>query len=204
MTNWLQHIKNKLRQESKTAQEQHLPLVHEPLTRNEREKDAYEQWKTGRQKQQMLDFISNQFYLSQREKGDGGMFRVLQTTSSNGFMLRYPTGIEATEFQHLFDYLRDQIRSLGYVVYTSDRRVFDHPKYVETIQRHYLKPSLRHKINGQDEKLTQLYGNIHLELHMVDERPTHIKCLCHNYVDHKFEQADDFSELVERICKPQD
>lgn len=198
---WFDFIKNKLQKDARKASEHHLPLVHEPLERKVGELEAYEAWCEGPQRQRMLDFIDHQYSLSLKEQGDGAMFRIMLGTHSNGFMLRYPTGISESDFNHLFDFLKERMRTLGYVVYTSDRRIYNRPEYVETIDRHYLKPSIKSKMRmEQPEKFGQLYGNVHIELYKVDERPTHIRFMCHNYQDHKFEEALDFQDLISRLC----
>lgn len=199
---WFDFIKNKISKASRDADQHHLPFLHEPLERKQEEKEAFKNWQESHQRQQMLDFIDHQYQLALKEQGDGAMFRMMKGNTSNGFMLRYPTGISSGDFTHLFDFLKERIRSMGYVVYTSDRRIYDRPEYVETIDRHYLKPSIKAKLRMEEnkEKFGQLYGNVHIELYKVDDRPTHIRFLCHNYQDHKFYDALDFRELIERLC----
>jgi len=68
---------------------------------------------------------------------------------------------------------------------------------VETVQRHYLKPSLKLKVAG--EKAGQAYGNINIELLLRNEKAVNLKFSATSYRDHQFKEASDFDELMRKI-----
>ena len=179
------------------------PFVHETIERNSKEKAEYQEWLKDNSAQQTTTFIKLQYQQSHYKNENINLFRALHSESSNGFMLRYLTDIQIIEFQFLFDYLKDKTKELGYISYQSDRKIFDRKNNVETIERHYLKPSWRKlnlKENNSTGKMNQLYGNINIELFKIDNEPTHLKFMANNYNDSKFQEALPFNELLNHIC----
>lgn len=163
---------------------------------------AYNEWYKSQDRNIILSLILHQYDQSKDENEDQANFRFLHAGHSNGFMLRAPQGPEPVVFQHLFDYFRDRLKEINYTLYTSDKRDFVKGEQVETIERHYLKPSWR-VLNAPERegKMNQLYGNITIEFYKQNDLPTHMKFLCTHYVDHKFEEALPFESLIEFLTE---
>ena len=86
---------------------------------------------------------------------------------------------------------------MSYRSYVSDTKTYPKNNFVETIQRHYLKPSL--KLKSQDQKANQGFGNINIELLLRNDKVVNLKFSATSYRDHQFEEADDFNELMKLI-----
>jgi hypothetical protein len=175
------------------------PLVHEIIIRSEQEQEQYKKWVNSPEKDSFLNFIKQQYELSKDGKEDQSMIRILDSSPSCGFMLRYPENFSVENFHHLFDYLKDRVLEMGYKPYMSDRKMYTSNDRAEMVERHHLKPPRDMKMYGK-EKLDQMYGNISIELNKIDDVPTHIRFLCNNYSDSAFIPARDFDELMNKLC----
>jgi len=80
----------------------------------------------------------------------------------------------------------------GFVVHFHQ---INRPQWVESIQRHYLKPSLNFK-KKETEKFNQGYGNIKIELEFRNEKVFNLRFSATTYQDHNFNKADEFKELM--------
>ncbi|MEX0966915.1 MAG: hypothetical protein WD077_06730 [Bacteroidia bacterium] len=173
------------------------PVIHEVLKRRQLELQQYEEWKAGGERASLTEFLCTQYHRSKSEQEDQAMVRVLTTVSSKGFLLRFPASVQAAGFQHFFDLLKDKFLEDGYRLYASDRKIYNRKEFAETIERHYLKPSIERTMPFP---LDQRFGNISVELVKINDRPTHIKLLCNSYSDAKYLDAQGMDEMMAVIC----
>ncbi len=180
------------------------PFIREAITRNEDELADYQLWKRTRSRDKMLEYINVQYAnsLIAPEDLDIGI-DILNTASSKGMVLHFSDRRDnRKDFLHLFDYLRERVLDLGYKSYMSDTRTYTKAYWVENVQRHYLKPSIKLNNNAKNpNQLRQLYGNILIELLFRNEELVNLKFRATHYNDSKFEKADDFSDLVRAITR---
>jgi hypothetical protein len=194
------YIKEKLFGQSSQSKPASEPVVHEIIKRSERERKSFESWLESHELKGMLHFIRNQYALGKSGSEDQAMIRLLDASPSFGFMLRYPENMKAANFKHLFDYFKDRLKSLGYKVYVSDRKIHDRGENVEITERHHLKAGKNLKNFGK-KPLEQLYGNVTIELLLSNDRPQQIKFLCNAYKDRSFSEAKNFDELIELLTE---
>jgi len=120
------------------------PVIHQIIERSEADKIAFEKWKATLSSKRIIDWLYNQYaaFLSPNTKTDNAV-AFLNTPSTKGFVVHFhQTQYREAEIVHLFDLLREKVLILNYNNYVSDIRTFNRPQWVESIQRHYLKPSL--------------------------------------------------------------
>lgn len=178
------------------------PVVHEIIERSEADKIAYEKWKTTLSAKRMLDWLNNQYaaYLSPTARTDGAI-AFLNTPSAKGFVVHFhQTKYRAAEIIHLFDLLREKVLEMNYHSYVSDVRTFNRPQWVESIQRHYMKPSLNFN-KTETEKFNQGYGNIKIELEFRNDKVYNLRFSATTYQDHNFNKADEFKELMGMVLR---
>lgn len=177
------------------------PVVHEELKRRQAEQERYRNWRQSPKVQEITSYLCEQYQLHLQGGGDQSMMRILSTNpSTKGFLLRYPAQLRPEEFQHIFDFLRDLFLQQGYKLYASDRKVYNRKTHAETIERHYLKPRIRHA--HMKPPVDQLFGNIIIELFKNNDQPTHLRFLCHSYHDAKYAPAKGLDEMMGVICIP--
>ena len=197
MSLW-EDFKNLFQQEQDSSPSN--PLLHEVIKRSEEEQQAFAKWEDTLVKRRLMDWLHQQYinYLV-NPKDTEETIDFLNRTSSKGFVIYLKeTGYTKSDSIFFMDYLKEKVLSNNYKTYISDSRSYTKPEYVETIQRHYLKP----RINlSSTEKLKQAFGNITIELLLRNEQVVNLKFRANSYQDRKFEEASDFKELMGMILE---
>lgn len=177
------------------------PVVHTLIERTQTDHDGYTRWVGSQRMAAALEAVLFEYHKhKQQDNFVGATFYHLDTPSSKGFILNYKQELfSEKEFQYYFDYLKARVLELDYKSYTSDTRTFDRGDHVETIERHYLKPSWR--LTSDKSQLVQQYGNITITHHVKDNQPNYLKFMCHNYADRQFTDAEDFDRLIEHMIQ---
>lgn len=170
------------------------PTVHELIERDEPELTDYEDWKKTLAKQRLLNWLVDQYAVF---RGDGRVDRAidfLNTPSSKGFVIHFhDTNYSRREVTHFFHYLKERVQSLGYRVQISDRRIFPRSTWVETQERHYLKPRNKY-VKG--EPIDQKFGNITIELESRDDVVRNLRLRATSYRDALYAEAGSFPALM--------
>lgn len=175
------------------------PVIHEIIQRSDTEKSDYEQWKKTLVKRRLVDWLDQQYaiYRVLPDDIDEGL-DFLDTPSSKGFVVHFhKTNYSKREVVHFFDYLKDQVLQLDYWPQISDTRTYNRPNWVETVERHYLKP--KPDFSSNDSRINQRFGNITIEIIFRNDQPYHLKFRVNSYNDHLFLQAKDFHELMLKV-----
>lgn len=175
------------------------PTIHELIKRSEKELAEYEQWKQSLAARRLMDWIKNEYftYLTSPKNIDRSI-DFLNTTSKKGFVIHFSNmQYRIDEITFLFDYLKEKVKELAYRSYVSDTRTYPKNDFVETIHRHYLKPSLKLKVAG--EKAGQAFGNITIEMLLKNDKIVNLKFSATTYRDHQFREAGDFNDLMKNI-----
>lgn len=197
MSFWNQ-IKGWLNKEGLPANACSQPISHGLIHRTDEELQGFEKWKHSACRREMLNYIANNYKIWKNtpcEQCDGIDFLKMKTF--DGFVVHFmDLDKDCDEVRHLFDYFKERIRSMGYVSYVSDIQEFQRVRWIEKVERHYLKPRLKRQL---DEKREQRFGNINIELLFRDNEPLHMKFAACTYQDSQFEDAEDFDELVKVI-----
>lgn len=171
------------------------PLIHEMIERSEDERKDFNFWKSTLVRKRLVDWLIDQYaiYQVQPDHIDEAL-DFLNTPSSKGFVIHfYRTRYSLRDITHFFDYLKQQVLKLNYRNQISDIRTYNRSNWVETVQRHYLKPRPNFERKG---KINQQFGNITIEFHLRDDQPHYLKFQATSYKDHLFEDAKEFKELM--------
>ena len=194
MTGFWDQIKN-IFSKSEAAHERQSPAtVHELINRTEDERTDYENWKTSKRREDALRFTKMEYDVLSEENYIGSTFYTISKPAAEGFILNFNEQIfSPLEFQHYFDYLKEKILVLDYKLYSSDLRIFNRPEYVESIERHYMKP--RYRFNDE-KRFIQQYGNVMVTQIKKNHKPVYIQLMCNRYMDRKYTAPKPFSELI--------
>lgn len=178
--------------------------LYEQLTRKATEKENYIRWLQTLEKEQLLNFIFQEYRLSKLEKEDRNMIRFFKGRNNIGFMLRYPENMVSLHFQHLFDHLKEKAENYGYFIITSDRKIFNHKAYEESIERYQLQSTRFDESSGMDSvKKAGIFESIWLELFKVENQPMYMKFICRNLSDN-VSQNLSFTKFLGYICSQAD
>ena len=121
---------------------------------------------------------------------------ILSSKYANGIAITYHSKLfDKDEFSFLFDWFSEKTSELPYRLVNSDRRVMAKNNFVETKEKHYLKPS----ISENDELVNQLFGNILIEHILVNEEPSYLKITANVYSDSKYLPPQKFEKYLEKV-----
>ncbi len=174
------------------------PYIHEMIERSAEEKSDYEHWKNTLVRRRLTDWLSDQYAIFRVLPDDvDESMDFLDTPSSKGFVIHfYKTRYSRRDVMHLLDYLKEQVLGLDYRTQISDTRTFNRENWVETIERHYLKPKPDFMSEG---KFNQKFGNVTIEMSLRNDQPHQLKFQATSYKDHLFKDAHEFGDLMQAI-----
>jgi len=195
--NYFKNLFNKA-EESSPSQ----PLIHEMIQRSETERADYQRWKNTLVCRRLLDWLNDQYAIYRVAPEDiGEALDFLDTPSSKGFVIHFhKTRYSKRDATHFFDFLKEQVLALEYRPQISDLRTYNRNNWVETVERHYLKPgpTLR-KQQQADGRFLQKYGNITIELELRNEQVFNLRFRATSYKDSLFNEPQEFKELMQQI-----
>lgn len=198
MANLWDYIKQ-LFKEAEQSSPSH-PVVHEMIERSAEEKEDYTQWKDGLIRRRLMNWLMDQYaiFLVLPDDIDEAV-DFLNTPSSKGFVIHFhKTNYSKREITHFFDYLKEKVLSLNYRTQISDSRTYNKPNWVETTERHYLKPRPNFEAG---KKSKQAFGNVMIEVEARDEKVRNLRFRATVYQDHQFEEAEEFKDLMRELLK---
>ena len=191
---------NKIKQLFQAAEQSSatVPVIHKMIELTDAEKEDYEFWKTTLVRRRLIDWLNDQYLLYSHDPSRlDNSISFLNTPSSKGFVIHfYKTNYNKREVNFLFHYLKAQVLQLNYRTQISDSRTFNRPNWVETIDRHYLKPRSSYQ---QDQLIDQQFGNITIEHQLRNDQPHFLKFRATIYKDRLYKEADDFKALMQKI-----
>jgi hypothetical protein len=180
------------------------PLIHELIARDEAETRDYQRWKSTLVRRRLQGWLADQYVVFRVDpEAVDEALDFLDTPSSKGFAVHlHMTRYSRRDCTHFFDFLKERVLRLDYRTQISDTRSYQREDWVETVERHYLKPRPGY-FQGHDfqdgDKMNQRYGNITIELRLRDEVPHYLIFRATSYRDRLFTEAKDFHLLMQRI-----
>lgn len=196
MPNLWEQFKNLFKEAEQSSPSK--PLIHELIQREEAEVKDYNFWKSTLVRRRLIDWLNDQYaiFLFQPNDIDEAL-DFLDTPSSKGFVIHFHrTRYSRRDVTHFFDYLKERVLQLDYRPQISDTRTYNRPQWVETVQRHYLKPKPDFEREG---KINQQFGNVTIEFELRDDNVHNLKFRATSYKDRLFEDAREFSELMKLV-----
>lgn len=173
------------------------PTIHEMIERTEEDRVAYEHWKTTAGPRRLLDWLANQYARHRDNLSTDETIGFLDTASSKGFVIYFgQMNYHREEIRHFFHYLQERILTLDYRNNISDRRIFPRQDWVETQERHYLKP----RVDFNAKKMDQSFGNITIEFELRNDVPHNLRLRATVYHDAMFEAGGSFGGLMMAIA----
>lgn len=193
MANLWEYIKNLFQEAEQSSPSQ--PVVHKMIERTAAETEDFHQWKEGLVRRRFLGWLSDQYAIFQVLPVDvDEALDFLDTPSAKGFVIHFhKTNYTRREAVHLFDYFKERVLNLEYKTQLSDTRMYNRPQWVETTERHYLKPRPRFEAG---KKMNQAFGNVMIELEFRNDQIYNLRFRATTYQDHQFEDAQEFKALM--------
>ncbi len=167
-------------------------LVAERLERSARFEQERKLWLYSGEAHKEIDILRNRYH-SDLATPDLFLHRSPQ---ANGFFFNPSIGIKASSFAFLLDYFRDICLETDYQLYNSKRTYEEVPTGVKRSERYYLKPNLD---VGLTIPIDQKFGNIQLDLVIINEIPSYLKVMVSVYSDRNYRNAEPFEEFMEGL-----
>ncbi len=199
MAAFWEQIKKVFSKAEQTNEKKSAAVIHERIERPEDERAAYENWKKSVQKERILQFSRLEYRKEAASEDNyvGSSFYTINKPAAQGFILNFNESMFTPfEFQYYFDYLKEKTLELDYKLYSSDVRIFNRPDYVETIERHYMKP--KYRIN-ENHLFVQQYGNVMITQVKKDNKPVYLQLMCNRYQDRKYTPPEDFDHFIQHL-----
>lgn len=169
------------------------PTIHEIIERSPEEQAAYAQWLRTEGSQRILRWLMEQFALFRDGRRLDEAIGFLDTDSSRGFVIYlHQLHYSREEMTFFFDYLKSRVQQLDYRSDISDRRIFPRRDWIETRERHYLKP----RIDLTEVPINQRFGNITVEFELRDDIPHNLRLRATFYQDTLYQEANSFRALM--------
>ena len=200
MENIWKYFKNLFHKAEESSPSQ--PLIHEMIQRSETERADYQRWKNTLVCRRLMDWLNGQYAIYRTAPKDiDEALDFLDTPSSKGFVIHFhKTRYSKRDVTHFFDFLKEQVLALEYRSQISDLRTYNRSNWVETVERHYLKPGSRLRKEQQESgRFLQKFGNIMIELELRNEQVFNLRFRATSYKDSLFEEPQEFKELMQQI-----
>lgn len=189
---YFEEVYNKLFKKQSPKQ----PVVHELLKRSEKELEAYAVWRGTEMKEHMLDDLDRAYHLKRQQIESSMKVHLLESQYANGFAITFNEIFTKTNFQHLFDHLKNQVQEQGYRLVQADRRISDKETFEESIEKWYLKPQAN---DFNKTPIDQRYGNVIIECIYVNRKPSFIRLMANVYQDRLYAKAEPFEKLFDNL-----
>ena len=183
----------------------HLPILEEPLKRSENFQQAYFRWLNEGQFRWLTAKTLDAYQAKKNKQTTDLEVHILKLSGANGIALTYSPLMQPQDLQFLADLLKERTTNMGYKHYTSDRKVFERKDYLETIEKHYLKPNTTNIQIDENEyfknkgSCNQLFGNILIENILIDEKPSFLRFQAFYYSDYLYTEVLPFELLLETV-----
>lgn len=173
-----------------------VPLIHEPLKWDKDSDIAYATWRDSLEKKRILNQLLDAYLVfSRRGETLDNAIDYSDAPMHRGFVLYLDKlGYSFETYRFLLELFKDRIKEDGYILNLNDAMTRVDKGDISTVYRYYLKPSMRDMNHGLR---SQRYGNVKLELHVLNDIPIHFKCLSTIYRDRSYQEAASFRELLD-------
>ena len=169
-------------------------IAQQLIKRSQTYLTEYQRWSDSPNRTQQVDQLMRGYHYKKMRIQSSYDVHLLTSSMANGFALSYNVDISKQHFQFIFDYLADRVKVLDYKLANSDITITDKPDFIETKEKHYLKPLV-----GSGQLLNQQYGNVLIEHVLINEKPSYLKLVANTYSDRNYSNPLDFDELLEHL-----
>ena len=174
-------------------------VLNDVIQRSENFTKKYQQW-VNDSSEKMLSEIEKSYQEKLLKQENSGVdVHLLHSKYSNGIAISYNEKYFTNEeFAYLFDLLADKLKELEkYRKVNSDYMIREKKTFIETKEKHYLKPVIPKGAEVADQQ----FGNILIEHILIDDKPNYIKLMANVYSDSLYSEPKEFETLLSYVFK---
>lgn len=170
------------------------------LIREDAFKAYFNQWKKSKICRELLNELHGNFLNGEPLNGSSLDIDFHYSPGANGFSvydLNKDNKHDTDTYRSLMDLFREKVISMNYRPYSS---TFEERTFADKVtrkERHYLKPGAW----NTEMPMEQIYGNILIELDLVNDEVDRLKVLATYYTGYDYKPADNFEELTTQLLK---
>jgi hypothetical protein len=173
--------------------------IQEKLTYSPKFIAAYQEWLQQTESMLWLQYLKDAINIRLNGIEGPSHIQCFSMDATRGFAILNEEADHDERLPYLLYHIQLQLKELGYIPQKSGRSIEDQGSFVQTKEGFYMKPNVYLSTNEETGKLNQLFGNITLELVYADKRASFIKVITTWYVDHNFNEAQPYEELLEKL-----
>ncbi len=170
-------------------------LTFESLKRSDAYRHGYLDWVQSDEPINFLRKVADSYYLKLKNRIGEPDVHIFNSSQSNGFAISFNSRLDRQHFQFFFDWLAERVEVLGYKRSNGDLTITDKGDFIESVEKHYLKP--RQTESGK--LFDQGYGNILIEYILVNDQPSYLKFVANTYSDRSYNDPVSFDILAEYL-----
>lgn len=168
------------------------------LTRSEKYKLAFTQWKNSNRHKEVLSVFKSIYEASFFGEGDLRCDIIRQPQYSM-LILHHGDDFEQNDFAYLMDHMQEVLLGNGYSNYMSDKKLITLDGGTkQNVERHYLKPSI-YNPPTEAGQVDRKFGNITIEVFLEEGVPQLLKLTCNYYSDRLMQKEKGIDKLMEEV-----
>lgn len=176
-------------------------VLKQVLSRNEHEKNMFEQWKTSTERPELLGNIAQSYFLKPKNIPTFFDIHLLVSTGAEGWALLAENKLKENHLLCLMEYFKEKLlNTKNYYIQNAERNWTEKDNFVEINERYYLKPDI-HEQAKEGLICNQQYGNILIEYQKIDRKPMYLKVLASFYNDSMFTKVLPFKDLSDYLFR---
>ncbi len=169
-------------------------LVRETIVPTQFFLEEYEQWAQAGLHNDLLVFVREQRAIRQADDNADCNYFTFRSEASNGFYFIGEEDWSNKDHSFLVHHFSKLLLAEGYVLNNARRDLSQKDGKLICNEDFYFKLPLSSRMQSP---IPQLWGNVHIEHKIIDDRSNYIKIMANVYSDRGYEKARDFIGLEE-------
>lgn len=171
------------------------PVVSGSLVRNRKFMDRYSEWVEKGKAINLSAILQKSYFDIQVYEQPRINMGIYQENGIEGLYIRDNKLMSKDEFHYLIDFLKENVLNLNYRMYHAITDSREERGMIRTREEYYFKPA----IMNMEYPLEQEYGNITLELNLINEKVQFLKIAATTYAGFNYSDPKPFHELVTNL-----
>jgi hypothetical protein len=167
------------------------------LTRNDDFVAQYNMWKSSGEAALMLKLLRAIVEGSTGPQKSSLRVDFYSLPGAKGFSVYGLSATDPGNYRFLMDLLKERMLEMDYRLYSSTIGQKSKPGGPTITERHYLKPAIR----SNEAPFDQLFGNILIELEILNNKVEHLKLLATHYTGFDYKPVRNFDELIVNLLE---
>ncbi len=168
------------------------PILRENISRNERFLEGFVSWRDSKSARTLFRVLADAIKKGGKLNDEHVDIGYYTDRGIEGLLIRSFKGGDKQKFQYLIEFVRERILQLNYRLYHGIEEHREQNGKIRSLEEYYLKPSVRSRLYP----LKQEFGNITLELNLLNDEVQFLKIVASTYSGYNYEEPKPLPELL--------